>query len=93
MNDTELASLAAAFKNIVDERSTALRAEIASLRADLQFEQAKNAERRRLESQSHHQSMKSMGDAIINTVLPRLQQLQQRTAELEKRAMPTEAVS
>lgn len=88
MNDHEIAALAAAFKSIVAEQALALRAQLAELRADLHVERVKNAEYRRLQSQSHQQMMKAMGDAVVDAVRPRFAELQQRTAQLEQRATP-----
>jgi phage shock protein A len=85
MTDTELAALAAAFKSVIEDQGIALRAQIADLRADLDAERQKNAAHRLFESEARQRMAKTLADAIGDAVAPSLQQLRQRTAELERR--------
>jgi hypothetical protein len=90
MTDAELQSLAAAFKGVIEEQAVTFRAQLTDLRADLDLERAKNAEYRRLESQSQQRMYAQLADAVGDAVRPSIQDLRQRTAVLEQRSMPTE---
>jgi hypothetical protein len=88
MTDSELQAIVQAVKAVLGEQGTALQAQVASLRQDLDVERVKNAEYRRLESQSRQSMYAQLADAVGDAVRPSIQDLRQRTAVLEQRAIP-----
>ena len=93
MTDTDLRSLAAAFRGIIEEQATALRSQLAALRTRLDNEVAKAAAHRLYESEARERMAKRLADAVGNAVVPHLRQLQQRTVALEQRNTPTEGAA
>lgn len=87
MTDTELAALAAAFRGIVEEQAVTLRGQLATLQGRLDDEIVRGAAHRMRESAARERLPKLLVDAVGDAVAPRLQQLQQRTAELERQAV------
>lgn len=87
MTDSEITTICEVVKQILAERDTAARTEAASLRQDLRALQAKVHAQREADAESQQRTMKLFADAISDAVSPTLKQLQQRTAELERRAI------
>jgi len=93
MTDEELAAVVQAVKTVLTERETPQRTEVELLRQDLAALQAKFQAHREATAESQQRMAKILGDDVGAAVAPRFQQLQQRTAELERRAMQTGAAS
>jgi hypothetical protein len=85
MNDVELSSLAAAFRSVIEEQGMAFRAQIATLHARLDDEIAKSAAHRQCAGEAQQRMAQLLATAVGDAVTPTLRQLQQRTAELERR--------
>lgn len=93
MTDEELTAIVQAVKTVLTERDTSQRTEIELLRQALAALQAKFQAHREAASEGQQRMTQLLATAVGDAITPTLKQLQTRTAELERRATPTEATS